>query len=259
MEPRGTTGTAALKNLLGVAGFGGGSFVCGLRGDALDVVYGLLCDNITAHGVGGKHGFNLLDGNIRGGKLIIAFFNLLFGSFIPLLFGKCAQREGDLDLAYSTVTELAAEILGSRTGDFQIVVHRNPLLLHAVAEVVDHIVNGVFIHDFRDLIHDALGKLFQNCAFIYAVSIVLAGSQEVFAGVFLQFGKRVELGNVFCKFIIKFRKDLDLDFMDLGFEDCFLSGQIAALVNKEQPAAEIVKEVIEEAEPILRGALKWVK
>lgn len=40
---------------------------------------------------------------------------------------------------------------------------------------------------------------------------------------------------------------------------CFLSGQIAAMVNKEQPAAEIVKEVMEEAEPILKGASAWVK
>ncbi len=40
---------------------------------------------------------------------------------------------------------------------------------------------------------------------------------------------------------------------------CFLSGQIAAMVNKEQPAAEIVKEVMEEAEPILRRAVQWVK
>ncbi len=40
---------------------------------------------------------------------------------------------------------------------------------------------------------------------------------------------------------------------------CFLAGQIAALVNKEQPAAEIVKEVMEEAENVLRGASKWVK
>ena len=39
---------------------------------------------------------------------------------------------------------------------------------------------------------------------------------------------------------------------------CFLSGQIAAMVKKEQPAAEIVREVIEEAEPILKGASKWV-
>ena len=35
---------------------------------------------------------------------------------------------------------------------------------------------------------------------------------------------------------------------------CFLSGQIAAIVKKEQPAAEIVKEIMEEAEPILRNA-----
>ena len=40
---------------------------------------------------------------------------------------------------------------------------------------------------------------------------------------------------------------------------CFLSGQIAAIVRKEQPAAEIVKEVMEEAEPILRRASQWVK
>lgn len=40
---------------------------------------------------------------------------------------------------------------------------------------------------------------------------------------------------------------------------CFLSGQIAAMVKKEQPAAEIVKEVAEEAEAVLREALQWVK
>ncbi len=40
---------------------------------------------------------------------------------------------------------------------------------------------------------------------------------------------------------------------------CFLSGQIASMVKKEQPAAEIVKEVMEEAEGILRRADKWVK
>ena len=39
----------------------------------------------------------------------------------------------------------------------------------------------------------------------------------------------------------------------------FLSGQIAAMVKKEQPAAEIVKEVMEEAEPILRRANTWVE
>ena len=40
---------------------------------------------------------------------------------------------------------------------------------------------------------------------------------------------------------------------------CFLSGQIAAMVKKEQPAAEIIKEVMEEAEPILMSASQWVK
>ena len=40
---------------------------------------------------------------------------------------------------------------------------------------------------------------------------------------------------------------------------CFLAGQAAAMVKKEQPAAEIVKEVMEEAEHILQGASQWVK
>ena len=40
---------------------------------------------------------------------------------------------------------------------------------------------------------------------------------------------------------------------------CFLSGQIAAMVKQEQPAAQIVREVIEEAEPILRRANAWVE
>ncbi|MDF2685558.1 MAG: nitronate monooxygenase [Clostridia bacterium] len=39
----------------------------------------------------------------------------------------------------------------------------------------------------------------------------------------------------------------------------FLAGQIAALVNKEQPAAEIIKEMFCEAEVILGGAGKWIK
>ena len=39
---------------------------------------------------------------------------------------------------------------------------------------------------------------------------------------------------------------------------CFLSGQIAALVKKEQPASQIVKEVIEGAEQILRSAAKYI-
>ena len=40
---------------------------------------------------------------------------------------------------------------------------------------------------------------------------------------------------------------------------CFLSGQIAAMVKKEQYAADIVREVMEEAEPILRRACQWVQ
>jgi len=40
---------------------------------------------------------------------------------------------------------------------------------------------------------------------------------------------------------------------------CFLAGQVAAMVKKEQPAAEIVREVMEEAEPILLRASQWVK
>lgn len=40
---------------------------------------------------------------------------------------------------------------------------------------------------------------------------------------------------------------------------CFLAGQIAAMVKREQPAAEIVKEIMDEAEPILKGASKWVE
>ncbi|MBQ9764868.1 MAG: enoyl-[Lachnospiraceae bacterium] len=40
---------------------------------------------------------------------------------------------------------------------------------------------------------------------------------------------------------------------------CFLAGQIAGMVNEEMPAAQIIKEVMEEAEVILKGASKWVK
>lgn len=39
----------------------------------------------------------------------------------------------------------------------------------------------------------------------------------------------------------------------------FLCGQVAAMVNKVQPAAEIIREVMEGAEPILKGAPQWVK
>lgn len=40
---------------------------------------------------------------------------------------------------------------------------------------------------------------------------------------------------------------------------CFLAGQIAAMVNRIQPAAEIVREVAEGAETILRRASQWVE
>jgi len=40
---------------------------------------------------------------------------------------------------------------------------------------------------------------------------------------------------------------------------CFLAGQIAAMVKKVQPAAEIVRDVAEGAEPILRRAAQWVE
>lgn len=39
----------------------------------------------------------------------------------------------------------------------------------------------------------------------------------------------------------------------------FMSGQIAALVKKEEPAAEIIKDVCQGAEKILAGGMKWVK
>ncbi len=42
-------------------------------------------------------------------------------------------------------------------------------------------------------------------------------------------------------------------------EGSFLCGQIAGMVNKEQPAADIVRELVEGAEPILKGACKWVR
>ncbi|MDD6188368.1 MAG: enoyl-[acyl-carrier-protein] reductase FabK [Clostridiales bacterium] len=40
---------------------------------------------------------------------------------------------------------------------------------------------------------------------------------------------------------------------------CFLAGQIAGMVTREQPAADIVREIVEEAEVILKGAAKWVR
>lgn len=40
---------------------------------------------------------------------------------------------------------------------------------------------------------------------------------------------------------------------------CFLAGQIAGMLHKKQPAAEMITEMFSEAESILNGAKKWVK
>lgn len=40
---------------------------------------------------------------------------------------------------------------------------------------------------------------------------------------------------------------------------CFLAGQIAGMIKKEQTVADIINEIFEEAELILKGAYKWVK
>ena len=42
-------------------------------------------------------------------------------------------------------------------------------------------------------------------------------------------------------------------------EGCFLAGQIAGLVQKEQPAAEIIRDLCDEAEVLPKGAAQWVK
>lgn len=39
---------------------------------------------------------------------------------------------------------------------------------------------------------------------------------------------------------------------------CFLAGQVAAMVKREQPAADIVREVVEEAEAVLGKAASWL-
>lgn len=40
---------------------------------------------------------------------------------------------------------------------------------------------------------------------------------------------------------------------------CFLAGQVAGMVTRQQPAAEIIREIFEEAEHVLSEAGKWVK
>jgi enoyl-[acyl-carrier protein] reductase II len=40
---------------------------------------------------------------------------------------------------------------------------------------------------------------------------------------------------------------------------CFMAGQIVGIVNKEQPAAEIIRELFSEAEAVLGGAGRWIR
>ena len=40
---------------------------------------------------------------------------------------------------------------------------------------------------------------------------------------------------------------------------CFLAGEIAGLVRRDQPAAEIIREMFTEAEDVLKGAGRWVR
>ena len=42
-------------------------------------------------------------------------------------------------------------------------------------------------------------------------------------------------------------------------EGCFMSGQVAAQVKKIEPAADIIRDVMEGAEEVLKGAAAWVK
>ena len=42
-------------------------------------------------------------------------------------------------------------------------------------------------------------------------------------------------------------------------EGCFIAGQSAGMVREVQPAADIVRDVMEGAEEVLKGASKWVK
>ncbi len=40
---------------------------------------------------------------------------------------------------------------------------------------------------------------------------------------------------------------------------CFLAGQAAGMVRKRQPAADMIREIFEEAEKVLSGADKWIR
>lgn len=40
---------------------------------------------------------------------------------------------------------------------------------------------------------------------------------------------------------------------------CFMAGQVAGIIKKEQTAAEIINEMFAQAEEVLKGAAKWIK
>ena len=42
-------------------------------------------------------------------------------------------------------------------------------------------------------------------------------------------------------------------------EGCFFCGQIAGMVSKIQPAAEIIAEVMADAEKLMKGSVIWEK
>ena len=42
-------------------------------------------------------------------------------------------------------------------------------------------------------------------------------------------------------------------------DGCFLAGQISGMVKAEQTAKEIIEDVVNGCEEILKGAAKWVK
>ncbi len=44
-----------------------------------------------------------------------------------------------------------------------------------------------------------------------------------------------------------------------GEHGCFLAGQVAGMIHREQPAAEIIREMFAQAEPLLKGAYQWVR
>ena len=40
---------------------------------------------------------------------------------------------------------------------------------------------------------------------------------------------------------------------------CFLAGQISGMVNREQTCKDIIEEIFEQTEKVLKGASQWVK